>query len=101
MGKNSVEVIVVNNMKLLNEKHIEEKLAHANLPVPTRKYTAEYRKHRCELIDNHQKQQIRNFLYKDLAIKIIMDCGKPELCKFKRKLGFKLRDVIKIPSNKQ
>ena len=36
---NCVDVIVDNNFTLwLNEKHIEEKLDHANLPVITRKF---------------------------------------------------------------
>ena len=38
MGGNGVEVVVdKNDTRWLNEKHIEEKLGHANLPVVTRK----------------------------------------------------------------
>ena len=35
----------------LNEKHIEEKLGHKNLPVITNKYDQVYKKHRYELVD--------------------------------------------------
>ena len=38
MGKNGVEVMVVNGIKWVNENHIKEGLDHANLPVRTRKY---------------------------------------------------------------
>ena len=37
-GKNDVEVIVLNDIKWLNEKNIEEQLEHANLAVMTLKY---------------------------------------------------------------
>ena len=53
--KNSVEVIVVNGIKWLNEKHIEEGLDHPNLLVITRKYPSKYRKHRCQLVDEPNK----------------------------------------------
>ena len=35
----------------LNEKHIEEKLGHKNLPVITNKYDPVYKKQRYELVD--------------------------------------------------
>ena len=54
-GGNGVEVIVLNGIKWLNEKHIEERLDHANLPVFTRKYRSKYRKHRYELLDEPKK----------------------------------------------
>ena len=37
-------------MLRLNEKHIEEKLGHKNLPVITNKYDQVYKKHRHELV---------------------------------------------------
>ena len=37
-GKNDVEVIVLNDIKWLNEKNIEEQLEHANLAVMTLKH---------------------------------------------------------------
>ena len=94
MGKHGVEVTIVNGTKQLNEKHIEEGLDHANLPVLTRNYPSGYRKHRYELVDELKKQPNRIFLHEDLAIKIIMDCRTTESCNFKRNLGFNLHDVI-------
>ena len=81
-------------MKWLTEKYIEEGLDYANLSVLTGKYNSDYREHRYELVDEPKKQPNRIFLHEDLEIKIIMDCRTPESCKFKRKLGFKLHDVI-------
>ena len=37
MEKSGVEVIVRNDIKWIYEKHVEERLDHANLPVLTRK----------------------------------------------------------------
>ena len=39
----------------LNEKHIEEKLGHKNLPVITNKYDQVYKKHRYELVLERKK----------------------------------------------
>ena len=43
--RNGAEIIVLNGIKWLNEKHIDEGLDHANLPVLTRRYPSKYRKH--------------------------------------------------------
>ena len=44
---NDIEVVVDGIGTLwLNEKHIEEKLGHKNLPVITNKYDPVYKKHR-------------------------------------------------------
>ena len=49
---NNIEVIVDGIGTLwLNEKHIEEKLGHKNLPVITNKYDPVYKKQRYELVD--------------------------------------------------
>ena len=49
---NDIEVIVDGIGTLwLNEKHIEEKLDHKNLPVITNKYEPEYKKRRYVLVD--------------------------------------------------
>ena len=49
---NDIEVIVDGiGMLWLNEKHIEEKLGHKNLPVITNKYDPVYKKQRYELVD--------------------------------------------------
>ena len=37
-GKNGIEVIIVNNVKWLNEKHLENNLGHSNLSMMTLKY---------------------------------------------------------------
>ena len=45
---NNIEVIVGSaNALWLNEKNIEEKLGHRNLPVVTNKYDKIYKKRRC------------------------------------------------------
>ena len=83
-GNDDIEVIVDGIGTLwLNEKHVEEKLGHKNLPVITNKY---------EKIP--KKQPSRRFLRKDLALKVIMDCSTDESCNLKRNLGFKLGNVI-------
>ena len=95
LGNNSIEVIVNStNTLLLNEKNIEEKLGHKNLPVVTNRYDKIYKKRRYELVDKPIKQSNRRFLHNDLALKIIMDCRTDKSCSLKKKLGFKLYDVI-------
>ena len=91
----NIEAIVDgNNVLWLNEKHIEEKLGHKTLADITNKYDQMYKNHRHELLNNPKKQSNRRFLRSDLALKIIMNCRTDELCNLKRKLGFKLHDVI-------
>ena len=92
---NDIEVIVDGIGTLwLNEKHIEEKLGHKNLPVITNKYDQVYKKHRYELVDKPKKQPNRRFLRSDLALKVIMDCRTDQPYNLKRNLGFRLHDVI-------
>ena len=75
LKNNGIEVIVDSvNALCLNEKNIEEKLGHKNLPVITNKYDKIYKKHRYELVNKPIKQSNRRFLHIDLALKIIMDC---------------------------
>ena len=51
-GNNNIEVIVHGiGTSWLNEKYIEEKLGHKNLPVITNKYDPVYKKQRYELVD--------------------------------------------------
>ena len=48
---NDIEVIVDDiDMPWLNEKHIEEKSGHKNLPATTSKYDPVHRKYRYELV---------------------------------------------------
>ena len=82
-------------MLQLNEKHVEEKLGHENLPVIKNKYDSVFKKRRHELADKPKKQPNRRFLRSDLALKLIMDCRTDELCNLKRNLGFGIHDVIK------
>ena len=57
-----IEVIVDGiGMLWLNEKHIEEKLGHKNLPVITNKYDSVYKKHKYELVDKQKKNQTEDF----------------------------------------
>ena len=92
---NDIEVMVDSVDTLwLNEKNIEEKLCHKNLPGITNKYDEIYKKHRYELVDDPIKQPNRRFLRINLALKIIMDCRTDESCSFKKNLGFKLHNVI-------
>ena len=59
---NDIEVIVDGISTLwLNEKHVEEKLSHKNLPVITNKYDSEYKKHRYELVDKPKIKQREDF----------------------------------------
>ena len=95
LENNNIEVIVHSvNALWLNEKNIEEKLGHKNLPVVTNKYDKIYKKSRYELVDKPIKQPNRRFLHIDLALKIIMDCRTDKSCSLKKDLGFKLHDVI-------
>ena len=92
---NDIEVIVDGIGTLwLNEKHIEEKLGHKNLPVITNKYDPVYKKHRYELVNKPKKQPNRRFLRSNLSLKVIMDCKTDESCNLKRNLGFRLHVVI-------
>ena len=54
---NDIEV-TVNGISTLwvNEKHVEGKLGHKNLPVITNKYDPVYKKRRYELVDKPEKQ---------------------------------------------
>ena len=52
LKNNDIEVIVDSvNALWLNEKNIEKKLGHKNLPAITNKYDKIQKKHRYELVD--------------------------------------------------
>ena len=92
---NGIEVIVDGIGTLwLNEKHIEQKLGHKNVPVITNKYDPIYKKHRYELVDKPKMQPNRRLLRTGLALKVIMDHRTDESCNLKKNLGFRLNDVI-------
>ena len=80
LENNGIEVIVDSvNALWLNEKNIEEKLGHKNLPVVTNKYD---KKSRDELVNKPIKQSNRKFLHISLALKIIMNCRTDKSCSF-------------------
>ena len=55
---NDIELIIDGvNTLWLNERHIEKKLSHKDLPAITNKYDKIYKKHRYELVDE-PKQKI-------------------------------------------
>ena len=84
LENNDIEVIVDSvNALWLNEKNIEEKLGHKNLPAISNKYDKIFKKRRCELVNKPIKQSDRRFLRIDLALKIIMDCRTDESCNLK------------------
>ena len=75
LENNDIEVIVDSvNALWLNQKNIEGKLGHKNLPTITNKYNKIYKKRRCESVNKPIKQSDRRFLHIDLALKLIMDC---------------------------
>ena len=80
-------------VKWLNERHTQKQLGLKNLPALSSKYDKEYKKQRSELNES-TNQPHRRFIQVDLALKIIMNSRTDESCKFKKKLGFALHDVI-------
>ena len=64
LENNDIEVMVDGVDALwLNEKNIEEKLDHQNVPVVTNKYDKMQKKCRYELVDKPKKQPNRRFLH--------------------------------------
>ena len=62
--------------------------------MTTVKYFSDHRKHTYKLADEQKKKQPNNiFIDKELAIKVIKNCGKAAH-KFRIKSGFKQYDVI-------
>ena len=90
---NGIEVIIVNNVKSLNEKHLEIRLGHSNLSMLTLKYADCFKKQRCELTDS-KYQPCRRFIREDLAIHLIMDTRNISSIDFKNKLRFNIQDPI-------
>ena len=62
LENNGTEVIVDSVYALwLNEKNIEQKFGHKNLPVITNKYNKIYKKPKYELVNKPIKQKIEDF----------------------------------------
>ena len=53
--ENNIIEAIVDGIGTLNEKHIEEKLGHKNLPVITKKYDQVYKKHRYDVGNRPKK----------------------------------------------
>ena len=59
---NNIEAIIDGIGTLwLNEKHIEEKLGHKNLPAITSKYEQMYKKYRHQLVNEPKNNQTEDF----------------------------------------
>ena len=87
LENNDIEVMVDGVDALwLNEKNIEEKLDHQNVPVVTNKYDKMQKKCRYELVDKPIKQPNRRFLHVNWALKIIMDCRTDKSCSLKSRV---------------
>ena len=78
----------------LNEKHIEEGLDHKTLREITIKYHSGHRKSSYEQVEEPKKQVDRIFIDAKLATKVFMNCRTTLAHIFKKRLGFKLYDVI-------
>ena len=94
MGKNSVELIIVDNIMWLNEKHIEKQLCYSALKKITALYPEYLRKERQDLIEKWFKQPCRKFLREDFGIQTVMNCRTTPAIEFKKRLGFKQHDAI-------
>ena len=83
------------------KKHIEVGSDHKYLSVTTGKYLPILRKQRYELVHETKKKKKPNIIFidKELAIKIIMDCGTAAAHKFRARLGLKHYDVILAKNN--
>ena len=91
--KNGVEVIVVDEIKWLNETNIEEELGRVTLRNSTLQYP-NLRKQRKDLIKGWIKQPCRRFVREDLAIHLIIDSRTVSSVEFKSRLGFNNQDPI-------
>ena len=73
MAKNGVEVKILDKIKWLNERQIEEQMCHSALRNITAQYPLHSRKQRQEL-QECIKQPCRKFFREDFVVQIIMDC---------------------------
>ena len=93
--RNGLETVADNDEILwLNEKYIKGGLDHKHLREITIKYHSGHRKHRYELEAKSGKQYNMIFIDEKLAVKVIMDCRKTSVHKFRTRLGFKQYDGI-------
>ena len=92
--KTGVEVRILDKIKWLNEKHIEQQLDHSCLRNISLQHPEYLRKQRQELLKQCGKQPCRRFLRDDFGIQVIMDCRTVTEVNFKSKLGFKQQHPI-------
>ena len=92
--KNGVEVIIFNEKKWLNEKHMEVQLQYSNLPHITNQYSSELKKERQKLQNCGKYQPCRKFLREDFAIQVILDCRTTPAVSFKTRLWLNQHDPI-------
>ena len=78
----------------LNEKHIETKIGHSNLPLITNKYGPKYKKYRSELVDEPKYQPFRRLISNDLAEKLVKTLKTDKIDAFRRSLGFNVIDAF-------
>ena len=86
---NGVEVVIFEDKKWLNEKHIETQLDHSNLTMRTTKYPKYLSKERQEIQNCDKYQPCRKFLSEDFAVQTIMDCRTTAGVNYRTRLGFK------------
>ena len=94
MAKNGVEVVIFNEKKWLNEKHIDVQLQHSNLRHITNQYSSELRKQRQELKNCGKYHPCRKFLREDFSIQVKLDCRTTPAVKCKTRLRFNRHDPI-------
>ena len=87
-------MIIFNEKKWLNKKHIEVQLQHSNLPHITNQYSSEIKKQRQELQNCGKYQLCRKFLREDFAVQVILDCRTTPAVNFKTRLRFNQHDPI-------
>ena len=84
----SVEVVIFNDKKLLNEKHIDDQLKQSNLQAITLQDSPKLRKQRQEIQYCGDNQPCRKLLQEDFAVQIKMDCRTTPAVRFRAKLRF-------------
>ena len=82
--KNDVEVIIVDNEKWLNEKHIEKQLDKSTFNKTAMKCPLEFSKKRQELLENCINQPCRRFIKENFAVHLIMDCRTISAVSFRK-----------------
>ena len=95
--ENDIEAIVHKNGELwLNEKHLEQKMRHSNLPFVTNKYDPIYKKCRFELVEEPKYRSCRRFIRNDLAEQLVKTLKTPNVNALRRGLKFNVTDVFDI-----